>query len=132
MTATSVHTWYLSLVPPPGTPPNWAFGPVWTVLYVMIGVAAWQVWRRIGGGRTLRIWGWQLILNAAWPPAFFGLRSLPLGLATILVMLAAILLTIRAFARFDRAAALLMVPYAAWVAYVTYLNAGFLWLNPGR
>ena len=136
VTATSVRSWYPQLLRPSGTPPNWLFGPVWTVLYGMIGVAAWLVWRQLDPvpGRkyaALRLWGWQLLLNALWTPAFFGLRSTGLGLVVILVLVPLIGLTIRAFMRVDHAAAWLMLPYLAWTGYAAYLNAGFWWLNRG-
>ena len=131
ITATSVHTWYLSLVRPPGTPPSWVFGPVWGVLYILMGSAAWLVWRRTGAARPLRLWGWQLLLNALWTPAFFGLRSPMLGLIVIVLLLILLGLTIRAFARVRRLAAWLLAPYLAWTAYAAYLNAGFFWLNQG-
>lgn len=131
----SARGWYAALARPPGTPPNWVFAPVWTVLYVMMGTAAWLVWRRIAWAaslrRPLRLWGWQLLLNALWTPAFFGLRNLALALAVIVVLLALLLATTRAFARVDRSAALLMLPYMAWVCYAVYLTAGFWWLNAG-
>ena len=131
-TAGSVAGWYRTLVAPPGTPPNWVFGPVWTTLYVMMGVAAWLVWRRPGLGqrRALLLWGWQLLLNAAWAPAFFGLHSPALAFAIILPLLGLIVLTVQAFAGQHRLAAALLVPYGVWTCYATYLNAGFLWLNP--
>ncbi len=134
VTAGSVRTWYPTLVSLPGTPPNWLFGPVWTTLYVIIGVSAWLIWRRTAGTSprgyaALRLWGWQLGLSALWPPAFFGLHTLGLALAVIVLLLGAIALTARAFARIDRLAAALLLPYAAWVLYATYLNAGFWWLN---
>ena len=129
LAAGAVRGWYLSLACPPGTPPSWVFGPVWTALYVMIGVAGWLVWRRAGAGRPLRLWGWQLAANAAWTPAFFGLRSPTLAFAVSLVLLALIVLTIHAFARLCRPAAWLMLPYLAWSGYAAYLAAGFWWLN---
>jgi benzodiazapine receptor len=122
--------WYLSLIRPPGTPPDWLFGPVWTVLYAMIGLAGWLVWRRTTTAWPLRLWGWQLAANALWTPAFFALHSPPLALAVCLVLLALIVLTIRSFARLRRSAAWLMAPYLAWTCYATYLTAGFWWLNP--
>jgi translocator protein len=122
--------WYLSLTRPPGTPPDWLFGPVWTVLYVMIGVAGWFVWRRSTATRPLRLWGWQLAANALWAPAFFAMHSPPLAFAVNLVLLVLIALTARAFLRVRRLAALLLVPYFAWAGYATYLTAGFWWLNP--
>jgi translocator protein len=129
MTVRAIHVWYAKLQAPPGTPPNWAFVPVWTALYVMIGTAAWLVWRRLGGGRPLRLWGWQLAANALWAPAFFGLHSPALALGVMVVLLVLIGFTIRAFRRVHRPAAALMLPYGAWCLYAAYLNAGFLLLN---
>ena len=129
LTARSVQGWYLSLARPPLTPPNWVFGPVWTVLYVMIGVAAWLVWRRQGAGRALRIWGWQLAVNALWSPVFFALHRIGLALAVVAALAGAVALTIRAFARVHRVAAWLLAPYLAWACFAAYLNAGFWWLN---
>lgn len=129
VTAQNLNPWYQSLIRPPGVPPNWVFGPVWAALYILIGIAAWLVWRRAGRSRALRLWGWQLGVNALWPPVFFGLHALGMGLAVIVVMLGLIALTIRIFARISRPAAWLMLPYAVWVGYATYLNIGFWWLN---
>ena len=130
ITAVAVREWYPSLVAPPGRPPNWLFAPVWTALYVAIGVAAWRVWRQpLPNRRALRRWGWQLLFNAAWTPAFFGLHSPALGLAVILPLLVLIALTIRSFVHLDRIAGWLLLPYLAWTTYATYLNLGFWWLN---
>lgn len=133
-TASSVGTWFRTLARPPGTPPDWVFAPVWTVLYPLMGVSAWLVWRGqdMAPRRSfaaLRLWGWQLLLNAAWTPAFFGLRSPALGLAVVVPLFALALLTIAVFRRLNGTAAALLAPYAAWVAYAAYLNAGFLALN---
>jgi translocator protein len=127
----AIPTWYASLTVPPGTPPNWVFPIVWTALYVMIGVAGWLIWRRSGAARPVRLWGWQLAANALWTPAFFGLHNLPLGFAILLVLLVLIGMTMHSFARLNRAAGWLMVPYLAWTCFAAYLNAGFWWLNPG-
>ncbi|OJW24335.1 MAG: TspO protein [Rhodospirillales bacterium 69-11] len=129
VTAPAVATWYQALVHPPGTPPDWVFAPVWTTLYVLMGVAGWLVWRRIGPARPLRLWGWQLAANAAWSPAFFGLHNPPLGMAILLVLVVLVGLTLRAFWRVRPVAGWLMVPYLAWVCYAGYLNAGVWWLN---
>ncbi len=130
ITSRAVLSWYPSLRAPPGTPPNWVFPIVWAALHVSIGVAAWMVWRRPGHRRALRLWGWQLLANAAWTPAFFGAHSPALALAVILAMIVLIALTIRMFRRIRPAAALLMLPYLAWTCYAAYLTAGFLVLNP--
>ena len=135
ITALNVRTWYPSLVRPPGTPPNVVFGPVWTVLYVTVGLSAWLVWRQLDRAversyRALRLWGWQLLLNALWTPAFFGLHSLSAALVVIVLLVMAVALTIRAFAAIDRRAAVLLLPYLGWTTYAAYLTAGFWTLNP--
>ncbi len=124
------RAWYLSLTRPPGTPPDWVFGPVWTALYAMMGVAAWLVWRRVGAGPALRLWGWQFAANALWTPSFFGLHRTALGLAVLLVLLVLVAATMRAFLRLSPPAGWLLLPYLAWTGYAFYLNAGFWWLNP--
>ena len=131
VTAVNVRAWYMSLSPPPATPPNAVFAPVWTLLYAMMAVAAWLVWRHPDGHRrgALALWGWQLLLNAAWAPLFFGLHLILPALGVILALLVLVALTVAKFLRVDRAAALLMLPYLAWVGFAGYLNAGFWWLN---
>ena len=130
MTARAIPHWYQALHAPPGTPPNWVFAPVWITMYVMIGVAGWLVWRRVGTAPPLRLWGWQLAANALWAPAFFGLHRPALAMGVMIVLLLLIALTIRAFRRIRPTAAMLMVPYGAWCVYAAYLNTGFLILNP--
>ncbi len=133
MTVANLRRWYLMLTPPPGTPPNWLFAPVWTLLYVMMGVAAWLVWRQpVGHPRyqqALSAWGCQLVLNALWTPLFFGLHLLLAALVVILAMLGCIGLTMARFWPVSRPAALLLLPYLLWAGYASYLNAGFWWLN---
>ncbi len=121
--------WYLSLKPPPGTPPAWLFAPAWTALYVAVGTAAWMVWRKVGAGAALRLWGWQIAANAFWTPAFFGLHQIALALGVNLVLLVLVALTTRAFARLLPASGWLMLPCLGWTAYAVYLNAGLWWLN---
>ena len=125
----AIRHWYPSLTQPPATPPDWVFGPVWSALYITMGIAAWLVWRRCGASRPLRLWGWQLAANAAWTPFFFGLHNPALALADITVLLGLLLLTVRGFMRVHRAAAVLMLPVLIWTGYAAYLNAGFWWLN---
>jgi tryptophan-rich sensory protein len=131
--APAMQSWYGTLLRPPATPPDWLFGPVWTLLHITIGTAAWLVWWKAPQGRrqsaALQLWGWQLLLNAAWSPAFFGLHSPPAGMLVIVPLVVLIGLTIAAFARLHRGAALLLAPYLVWTCYATYLNAGFWWLN---
>lgn len=128
-TAGSVRDWYHSLLAPPGRPPDWIFAPVWSALYVLLGVSGWLVWRIEGAGAKLRLWGWQLLANALWAPLFFGLHSIGGALVMILVLEMLILVMLQVFVRISRLAALLLVPYALWVGFAMYLNAGFWWLN---
>lgn len=123
---------YRELQRPPWAPPGWLFGPVWLVLYTMMGVAAWLVWRgppRTARSVALALFGFQLLLNAAWTPVFFGLRSIGGGLFVIAVLDVAILATIVAFGRSSRPAAWIMVPYACWVGFATALTTELWRLN---
>lgn len=124
-------SFYRELVRPSWAPPGWLFGPVWLVLYTMMGVAGWLVWRhRPGPDRAALIWfAVQLAINAAWTPVFFGLHAIGGGLAVIVALDLAILATIVAFGRISRPAAWLLVPYAAWVGFATALNASLWQLN---
>lgn len=124
-----VRTWYLALERPPLSPPGWVFGPVWTVLYTLMAVAAWRVWRRVGVDRAVVLYLAQLVVNAAWSGLFFGLRRMDLALVDIVALDALVIATIVTFARRDRVAAWMLAPYLAWISFATYLNAAFLALN---
>jgi len=131
-TASSVATWYPTLDKPAWTPPDSLFGPVWTALYLMMGVAAWLVWRRAGKERArypLALFALQLLLNAGWSLLFFGLRSPGLGLIEIALLWLAIAATLWAFARVQGWAALLLVPYLAWVSFAAALNLAIWRMN---
>lgn len=122
--------WYADLRKPPLNPPNWVFGPVWSVLYLAIAVSGWLVWRaRPASPRPLTLWVAQLALNAAWSFLFFGLRRPGAALLEILVLSAVLVVTTESFLRVRRLAGLLFVPYAAWVGFAAYLNAGIWYLN---
>lgn len=132
-TMDAVRTWYPALTRPSFAPPTWVFGPVWTVLYLMMGVASWLVWRQ-GPARpevqsALTIYGVQLGFNLAWSWLFFGIQRPFLALLDIVVLFVLIGLTAVRFAAVSRGAAALLVPYLAWVGFATALNAGFWWLN---
>lgn len=127
--ATLPGAWYASLVKPPFNPPNWVFGPVWSLLYILIAVAGWRTWRQQPGNGAMRVWAAQLVLNFLWSPTFFGAKIMGLALVVILFLLASILLFITRVWSRDRLSAWLFVPYAAWVAFATLLNASLFWLN---
>ena len=125
-TASSVTTWYATLHKPGFTPPNAVFGPAWTLLYVLMAISAWRVWRRPGpepAQRTaLRLWALQLALNFAWSFLFFGLRAPAVALVEVLILLVAIAATLAASWRVDRVAGLLLAPYLAWTAFASLLT----------
>jgi translocator protein len=124
-TSHSVRDWYPTLRKPSWNPPAWIFGPVWTVLYLMMAIAAWLVWRRRGfegAAGALGIFTLQLALNALWSPLFFGLRNPLAGLLDIVPLWAAILATLVCFLRISPLAGALMVPYWLWVSFATALN----------
>ncbi len=126
---TAPGEWYAALAKPSFNPPNWLFGPVWTVLYVFVAVAGWRTWER---GRTepaMKLWWSQLALNFLWSPVFFGMRQTGLALVIILLLLVTALAFMAAVWRRDRASALLFAPYALWVAFASLLNASIWQLN---
>ncbi|WP_433623821.1 TspO/MBR family protein [Halomicrococcus sp. NG-SE-24] len=129
LTADDVSGWYTTVQQPAFTPPNWVFGPVWTTLYLLMGVALYLVWRGERDRLALGAFAVQLALNASWTLVFFGMQWPAGGLAVIVALLAAIVATIALFSRVDRRAALLLVPYLAWVAFATVLNYEIWRLN---
>jgi tryptophan-rich sensory protein len=132
-TMDSVTTWYADLSRPSITPPDWTFGVVWPILYVMMGISAFLIWNMGFGKREVKvalgIFGLQLILNGLWTPIFFGLHLIGLALIEIIMMWIAILLTIISFWKVSKPAALLLLPYILWVSFAIVLNAGLFFLN---
>jgi len=133
VTSGSLDSWYADLDRPPGVPPDVVFGPVWTVLYLMMATSFAVVWHRAPAGsdkrRAVTWFAVQLALNLLWTPVFFGLHAIGAALVVIALLVVAIVATIRSFARIDLTAAWLLGPYLLWVCYATYLNAGFLVVN---
>lgn len=133
-TSISVGTWFPTLVKPALNPPAWVFGPVWTLLYALMGIAAYLVWAnprvmKEEKKRALEIFSLQLVLNIIWSVLFFGLLSPFAALVNIVLLWCAILWTIFAFKGISRPAAWLLAPYLAWVTFATYLNAAIWFLN---
>jgi tryptophan-rich sensory protein len=116
--------WYQAIAKPTWNPPSWVFGPVWSTLYVLMGVAAWRVWRSVHAERAaaLQLWWVQLALNALWSPLFFGLQRLDLALFEIALLFVAIAATAHRCWRIDRIAGALLAPYLAWVGFASFLN----------
>ncbi|GIW88352.1 MAG: sensory protein TspO [Isosphaeraceae bacterium] len=131
-TSDGVRTWYPSLAKPSWTPPNWLFGPVWSLLYLSMALAAWLIWCEAGRRdvrRPLALYLGQLTLNASWSMVFFGWRQPGPAFGVILLLLAAILLTAVAFHRVRPLAGWLLAPYIAWVGFASALNGAIWWLN---
>ena len=121
--------WYETLAKPSWTPPNWVFGPVWGILYIMIASAGFIAWRQRAGWGTIAIWLIALILNALWSPVFFGGEQPVGGLIVIALLWIAILAFIIAARRRAWVASLLFLPYLLWVSYALSLNAGIVAMN---
>jgi benzodiazapine receptor len=130
-TQQAIPTWYATLEKPAFNPPNWLFMPVWTLLYIMMGVAAFMVWRKGLENRQVRIalivFLVQLVLNALWSVVFFGLESPLFGLVVIAALWVAILFTVLKFYKISLAAGVLLLPYLLWVTFAAVLN-GSIWL----
>ena len=131
-TMPSIADWYAGLRKPSWTPPSWLFGPVWTVLYLSMAVAAWLVWRRVGlsgAAVPLAIFGLQLGLNLAWSIIFFGRNNIGLALVDIVLLWLAIVATIFAFRHVSVLAGWLLVPYLIWVTFAAALNFSIWSMN---
>ena len=131
-TIPAIPTWYAGLTKTFFNPPSWLFGPVWTTLYTLMGVALYLVWRSPKGkARTYGI-AWfmvQLVLNALWSKLFFGLQNPLYGLVGIVFLLVSIIMTIWYFRKVSAPAAWLLAPYILWVSFATLLNASLWYLN---
>lgn len=131
-TVSAIPGWYAGLTKVPWNPPGWLFGPVWTLLYALMGVAAWLVWRKQPSAertQALKLYGLQLLLNGLWTPIFFGLHAPFAGLVVIVGLLVALVATMLQFWKVDRIAGAILVPYLLWIIFATTLNFGIWWLN---
>jgi len=132
-TVSSIPTWYAQLNKPPWNPPDWLFGPVWTLLYILMGVAAWLVWRSGWPAAHVRLavmtFAVQLVFNVLWSIIFFGLRSPGPALVEIVILWLLVLATTVQFFRLTSLAGYLMLPYLLWVSFASALNASVWSLN---
>ncbi|CAN5173218.1 TspO/MBR family protein [soil metagenome] len=126
-TVNSVNTWYSTLNKPFFNPPSWLFGPVWTILYLMMGISLYLIWEK---KKVDLKWFWiQLVLNSLWSILFFGLKNPGLAFLEIILLWGAIFLTIRGFWKYKRLSAYLLIPYLLWVTFATILNLSIVLLN---
>ncbi len=134
VTRDSITTWYPTLVKPSFNPPNWIFAPVWTILYIMMGVAGGMVWNRMEQDaenvkKAFMFFIIQLALNAIWSLLFFYLHNPFLSLIEIVLLWLLIFETYTQFKKIDKVAGMLLVPYLAWVSFAMVLNGSIWWLN---
>jgi len=132
-TASNIQTWYTTLSVPTWNPPNWVFGPVWTTLYTLMGIAAYLVWReRHVDGRVrfaLGVYGVNLVLNALWSIIFFGMHRINIALWELVLLDIFIVATLFLFIRIRTLAGILIIPYLLWALFATYLNYTLFLLN---
>lgn len=131
LTVTGVNTWYATIQKPSWNPPNWIFGPVWTMLYLLMGASFALAWQRGGevGRKMMRLFLIQFLLNLSWSPAFFYFHNITLAFIIITAMWVMILLTIFAAGKVRPLAAWLLVPYISWVSFAMILNGTIMKLN---
>lgn len=132
-TINAIPEWYNTLNQPSFRPPNWIFGPVWTILYALMGIAAWRIWRKSANNKqanfAVKLFFVHLFFNAIWSIVFFGYHQIGLALINILVILGMIIWLMITFWNIDRPATYLFVPYLLWVSFATVLNAAIVALN---
>jgi tryptophan-rich sensory protein len=128
-TARSVSTWYVTLIKPSFNPPSWVFGPVWTILYLMMGIALYLVWIKKKEVKAFIAFGTQMFLNVLWSVLFFGLQKPLYAFVEIILLWIAILFTIIYFYRINKTSAYLLIPYISWVSFAAFLNFFIYILN---
>lgn len=127
-TIPSIPTWYALLNKPSFAPPNWLFGPVWTILYTLIGISLYLIWVNKKG--SLKLFFFHLFLNAIWSPIFFGMKNLGLAFVVILLMDITLVIIIKKFYKINKVAALILIPYLLWISFASLLNFSIWRLNP--
>ncbi len=134
-TMEAIPNWYATLEKPAFTPPNWVFGPVWTMLYILMGIALFLIWRiespRSEVRRAVIFFGFHLVINASWSIVFFGFQNPTAAFFVILFLIITLLMSMNDFWKLDKKAAFLLTPYLFWVCYATALNFSIMRLNPG-
>ncbi|MBW2991705.1 tryptophan-rich sensory protein [Candidatus Woesearchaeota archaeon] len=129
-TSSSVSTWYITLNKPVFNPPSWVFSPVWTALYILMGISLYLIWTNKKKTKlAFTVFGIQLFLNALWSVIFFGLRNPLLAFIEIIILWCAILYTIIIFYRINKNASYLLIPYILWVSFAAVLNLYLVMLN---
>lgn len=132
VTYDAIPTWYATLNKPPFNPPNWIFGPVWTVLYILMAISLYLVWSAKKSklqSKAIKVFLVQLFLNFLWSLVFFGGQNIGLALLTIILLWASILYSIILFYKINKTASYLLIPYILWVSFASFLNLSIFLLN---
>lgn len=132
-TVPAITSWYATLVKPSFNPPNYLFGPVWFTLYILMGISLYLVWQKKAQKKTreaLILFGFHLLLNAAWSILFFGLKNLALAFGEIIILWLFILIVIYKFWKIEPKAGMLLLPYFLWVSFASILSYSIWFLNP--
>ncbi len=132
-TQPSIETWYVDLIKPAFNPPNWIFGPIWTILYIMMAIAVFYIWKEIHKHKKAKIafwifWG-HLLLNFLWSVLFFGLHNILFAFIDIVLLFVVLIYLVYLFSKINKIAGNLLIPYAAWIAFAMILNFSILILN---
>lgn len=132
-TVSSIENWYNLLNQPSFRPPNWLFGPAWTILYTLMGISLYWIWTKGTKKKevkdALKLFAVHLVLNATWSIVFFGMRNIPLSLLNIVVLWILIMMVMVKFYKIDQKASFILLPYLAWVSFATILNYNIFLLN---
>ncbi len=130
-TVPNIESWYDFLIKPALNPPSWVFGPVWTILYTLMGISSYLIWKSKGENyrRALALFFTHLVVNASWSIVFFGEQNMGLALGIIVILDLMLLEIIRRFYKISKIAGALLIPYLLWVLFATYLNAALFFLN---
>lgn len=128
-TMPAIPSWYAELTKPNLNPPNWIFAPVWTTLYILMGISFFMIWQKGRHNLQMVVFGAQIILNTTWSFFFFGMQRLDVAFLNIVLLWIMIVLTIVLFFRVSKIAAYLLIPYIIWVSFASYLNLAIWMLN---
>ena len=128
-TATFKEPWYSQIILPSFNPPSWVFGPVWTVLYILMSVAIWRIWINYYDNKILNLYFLHLFFNMIWSIIFFGLHQIFLALVVLMILILLIIVLIIRFKRVNFVSYYLMIPYLLWCCYALFLNFNLLMLN---
>ena len=129
VTSSFKEPWYSEIVLPSFNPPSWVFGPVWTILYIFMSIAAWEVWKKTSDKKVLKIYFIHIFFNSIWSVIFFGFHQILIALIDLVIILIFIILLMKIYFQVNKTSFLLMIPYLLWSSYALILNGTIFYLN---